>query len=312
LPIITLNIEIFNLSTILGLYDKIQIFRSIDGVNGTYSEITAVDDTAPSITGSIAGPWNLVGKTLTVVANGGTPFSCTFTGTDPLDLATVLYQLNNNLSPCIASKVPGANRVLITSKLVGTGASLVFSGTAAAVLGISTTKVNGLAHRLSIKDPTIKYIFNDLDGDISYFYKTRYYNSVADVGESLSAPFQGALASVLDLGNLSTSTVKIANALGDPIVGRRIIFVPMSVQLVDDYMLLPTQDRLIFYTDSSGIAVITVAKGMRFKVFLEGTGYNREITIPNTDTFDLFNLMSDAPDTFTIVQLPPMPIRNTP
>ena len=38
---ITVNITVNNLSQILQIFDKIQVYRSITGIGGSYSEITA-------------------------------------------------------------------------------------------------------------------------------------------------------------------------------------------------------------------------------------------------------------------------------
>jgi hypothetical protein len=96
-------------------------------------------------------------------------------------------------------------------------------------------------------------------------------------------------------------------------VGRRIIFVPTGYVQTDGtdgnpFASLPSVDRIIAITDESGHAETPLLIGQDFRVFFEGTTFQRDFTVPDDD-FDLFTVLSAMPDPFTIVEAPPMPIR---
>lgn len=313
MPANDLSIHVDNLSSVLELFDRIQIWRSTTGPTGSYSEITSALSQPAQLTGTVVGPWALNGKTLTLVINNADPVNIVFSGTDPIDLQTVINQINKSGFGVIASQLVASSGVLtIASALPGTGSALVASGNAATALGLSTSKVNGTAARPILTDPTTDYAFRDLDALTTYYYEYRFYSSITFQVGPFSAPFLSIPSQVINDSSMSTATVKLANSLGQPVVGRRIICVPTVPIAVGGYQVLPEQDRIIFTTDVTGLALVKLVQGATFRVLLEGTGYEREITIPNTTTFDLFALMSAAPDVFTVVQSPPMPIRSTP
>lgn len=315
MPVISLDVHVDDLDAVLALFDKVQVWRSETEL-GTYAEITAASDLPAKLTGTVVGPWALSGKTLTITLNNADPINVTFTGTDPLPLNTVLQKINS-LIPALATE-SGSNTglVMLTSPVLGTGSALQVSGNAAAVLGLSTTKVNGFAARISLVNPTTDYSFRDYDGDETFWYKTRYFSTVTGTVSSFSDPRQGNPQVVLPASVLSKAIVNLVDGAGRPVVKRRIIFVPTSQVLVNDassnlYGSLPGVDRLVAETDEKGNAEIDLVRGQTFRVFLEGTSYQREFVVPNASNFNLFTVLSTAPDPLSIVQAPPRPIRTS-
>lgn len=316
MSVISLDILVDDLASALALFDVIQVWRSTNGTGGPFYEITAPAVTKAAIT-STPGPWNLHSKTLTIVLNAADPLDIVFTGADPFNLTAVIQAINSVIPGLAAQTGPNLNTVTLTSPVTGTGSSIIVSGTGATALGLPTTKVNGQAARIPLVNPTTDYKFQDFDGDPSYLYKTRYYNSLTHSVSSFSAPRQGNPQVVLPGSALSKATVNLVNGAGQPIVGRRIIFVPINVQQVlvagspaINYGVLPGFDRIIMQTDQTGHAEASLVKGETFRVFFEGSQYQREFVVPNTD-FDLLTVLSTEPDVFDIVQAPPMPIRTS-
>jgi hypothetical protein len=309
MSVISLSIHVDDLDSVLALFNKIQVWRSATEL-GTYSEITSASDTPAQIDGSITGPWVVSSQTLTIVLNSADPINITFTGTNPLNLATVIQKINTVIPGFASEKPTNTNLLRLTSPVVGTGSAITLSGNACATLGLSTVKVNGKQARISLVSPTTEYLFKDYDGDSNFWYKTRYYATVTQAISSFSDPRQGNPQIVLPDAALVTGSIHLADASGEPVVGRRIIFVPITPMLVPSspYGILPGFDRIIAQTDEAGNASVNLAIGMQVKVFFEGSAFNREFTVPDVD-FDVLQVATAQPDTLNIVVAPPMPIR---
>jgi hypothetical protein len=67
-------------------------------------------------------------------------------------------------------------------------------------------------------------------------------------------------------------------------------------------------NRIEVFTDQNGRAAVTLVKGQVLKVFIEGTTFQREFTVPTAD-FDVMTVATSRPDPLSIVETPPMPIR---
>lgn len=320
MSIVTFFVNVPDLEGVLALYDRIQVWRSPDktGAPTAYTEVTtsSSEDTPAILDGSVAGPWNLNGMVLSIAANGADPVSVTFSGTNPFNLETVLEALES-LVYVIAEETPtDTNKIRLRTRVAGTASSLLISGTAAAVLGLSTTKVNGKASRIVLTSPTEVYEFSDFDGNVDHWYKTRFSSSVSGATSEFSSPHQGAPDTVLSAGFLTKAIVDLIDGSGRPVVGRRIIFVPVSQSVIEDdtvnFGILAGVERLEAVTDNRGHAEINLVKGHTFRVFFEGTTYQREFVVPDPSPatfFDLLTVLSTAADPFSIVQAPPQPIR---
>jgi len=311
MAVISLDIHVEDLDSVLAIFDKIQVWRSITGELGEYSEITAVASTYAILDGSIEGPWVISSHDLIIYLNNADPITVTFTGTDPLNLADAIRGVNEVI-PALATEVPpDTNKLRLISPVLGTGSSIRVEGDAPVDLGLSLVKVNGKAIRISLTSPTTEYNFKDYDGLDNYYYKTRYYNSVTGTVSSFSEPRQGNPEVVIPSSKLSLATISLADVAGRPIVGRRIIFAPIQPYLVPttEYGQIPGFDRVIMSTDQKGHAEMYLIRNVRMRVFIEGTSYNREFIVPDADNFDVLFVASTDPDPFSIVSKPALPIR---
>lgn len=312
MSIIEFTIHIDNPSQVSSLFDRIQVWRS-STESGTYSDITADEATSAIIDGTVAGPWNLSGQQMTVILNQAPSQTITFTGTNPLQVLDVVGQINAAF-PGLATETPTDNgKIRLASSLIGTPSSIQVTGNATTTLGLSTTKVNGLAARLLISANTEDYLFRDYDSLESYWYKTRFYSSLTGAVSDFSTPQMGGSGSALGSSFVVTGKLAIADSTGAPIVGRRIIIVPVSPQVIADgsgnnYGILPSVDRITAVTDSNGRVAISLVKSQRIKVFIEGTTFQREFVVPTTD-FDILTVASVEPDPLDIVNTPPFAIR---
>lgn len=316
MPVQTINIHVDDIASTLAVFDQIQVWKSPDelGAPTPYVEITAPSATKATLDGTVGGPWNLAGKSLTITLNNSDPQTINFTGLDPFILTTVIAQINA-VFPGLALEVPtNTNKIRLQSPTTGTASALLVSGTAVAVLGLPTAKTNGKAARINLTNPTTEYTFQDLDGLDTDFYKTRYYSSYSGAVSTYSDPTNGVPATVLDNSLLMRCFAYLADGAGRPIVDRRLIFVPMGNLLVtsglNQYGVLASVDRIVSVTDEKGLAEAFLARGQTFRFFIEGTQIQREFVVPSTGTeLNLLSVISTAADPFSIVQAPPQPIR---
>jgi hypothetical protein len=63
---------------------------------------------------------------------------------------------------------------------------------------------------------------------------------------------------------------------------------------------------LAYNTDESGFLAIPLVQGSKVRVAIEGTSIVRDITVPTTETFDIMQAITAAPDMFTVQTVPPM------
>lgn len=307
--VISLDIHIDNLESVLALFDKVQVWRS-DTELGTYSEITAVNSEPAVLDGTISGPWAVSAQTLSIILNSADPINIIFGGTNPLNIAAVIQAINTVIPGLASEKPTDTNKIRLTSPVIGTASAIVVSGAAATTLGLATTKVNGKQARIPLVNPTTEYIFKDFDGSDLFWYKTRYFSTTTGSVSAFSDPRQGNPQTVLPGASLVKGVVNLADVSGRPIVGRRLIIVPLISAAVDatDYHILPGFDRIIAVTDEKGNAEINLVIGTRLRVFFEGSSFNREFTVPDGD-FNILEIASASPDSLNIIQAPVLPIR---
>jgi hypothetical protein len=315
MAIIDFTIHIDNPVDVSAIFDRIQVWRSPDqtGSPTAYVEITANEPTPATQDGTVSAPWAISGDVMTVILNGADSTNLTFTGSNPLTLTQVMSQINAQY-PSIATEVPtDTGRIRLTSGITGTQSILQVSGLAATTIGFVGDHLNGKGARLLISPNTEDYLFRDFDGLNSYWYKSRYYSSVTGAVSDFSAPQLGGAGAALSGALVVNAKVALADLTGAPIVGKRVVFVPVSAQVVADgsgnnYGVFPSAFRVELSTDLNGRGSVTLVVGQRLKVFIEGTTFQREFIVPNAD-FDVLTVASTQPDPLSIVVAPPMPIR---
>lgn len=315
MSLVSIDIFVDRLGDVLSVFDQIEVHRSITGTGGPFVEITdSSGATSALLDGTATGTFDLDGLTLDVEVDLVAATQVVFSG-DGLDLASVIAQINAVI-PSLASEVPtDTDQLRLSSPNTGTGSSLVVTaGAGATELGLSSTKVNGKAARIALVSPTSNYKFLDLDGDQSYYYKTRYSSTVTSTLSSFSEPRQGSADTVVPSAQLSLAKAYLITGDGKPVVGRCLLFFPTQVHQVtgENYFLVPGHDgRAFTTTNEQGFAQISLIRGGQYRVQIEGTAYMREIVVPDIAEFDLLPLLGTLPDPFDIVQAPSRPIKVT-
>lgn len=315
MSLISINIHIDRLSDVLATFDRIEVHRSTAGLGGPFTEITDLSGpTAAQVDGTAAGGFTLNGLLLEIEVDNVTQ-QITFSGVDPLDIATVISQINAVVSG-LASEVPTDTDMLrLVSVITGTGSTLqVTASTAATALGLATTRVAGKVARIALIDPTTDYRFLDLDGAEAYFYQTRYSSTTSPTVSEFSDPRQGSLDVVAPSDELIKAELRLLNGAGKPVVGRCVRFILQTIQPVatTTYQAIPGVDASVFVvTTETGYATINLLKGGQYRMVIEGTAFIRDFTVPATGPFDVLALAGTSPDPFDIVQAPILAIKVT-
>lgn len=317
MALVSIDIFVDRLDDVLAIFNQVEVHRSTAGEGGPYTEITdASGATSAIVDGTVTGTFDLDGLTLDISVDLAAAQTVVFVG-DGLSLASVISQINAVIAG-LASEVPTDTDLLrLTSPSVGTGSAvLVTAGAAATALGLPTTQVNGKAARTALVSPTSNYNFLDLDGDQSYYYKTRYSSTSSGTVSTFSEPRQGSADTIVPSAQLSLAKAILVTGSGKPVVGRCLVFHPQTIHQVagggDVQFLIPGYDgRVVATTNEQGFAQAPLIRGGRYRVHFEGTSYMREFTVPDLTEFDLLPLLGPLPDPFDIVQAPARPIKVT-
>lgn len=301
MAVINLSIYVANISSVIALFDQIQVFRSENGESGDYFEITAASATAAAITGSQTAPFNINGETLLLKVDGGSEQTVTFATADPVSVDNAIGEINGQTTDLTASEDTGA--VVLTSDTTGTSSTLeITGGTALTDLGFTLDQYdNGEDARIDLVGGTSTYSHNDESGDSTYFYKTRYYNSSTQAVSSFSDPIEGDVGSIVASASLITAKIDLASIDGSPIADRRIVFYHKYVPplMADTIAVLGKQ--VVMITDSAGHAEVSLVKGTVVDVSIDGTSIIREITVPSSGTeFNIMDEIATADDMFQI------------
>ena len=300
--VIKLELFVADIAAALASFDTMRIRRSVTGETGPFSEITAATATKATLLGTLSSPFSVSGKTLQLKVDSLDQVNMTFTGTNPLSIAQVVSQVNAAIAG-IASDVSG--KLQLQSTTTGTASKMqVVGGSAITDLGFTTgERTIGSEPYITLVTGQTSYLFSDRDGESGYYYEASYYHTVNHLTSQWSEPFRGEPGTLIDSSKLSVGSIDSVNAAGVAQEGQRITFFPLHDPFqVDGYQVALLNESITIETDSSGHAEVTLVRGLKVKVVFEGTSLIREITIPDTATFNLLDLISAAPDPYNPIE----------
>lgn len=289
-----------NVADIAGLFDQMEVWRSLTGSAGPYVEVTADswrsaklpigagDPPNPSVTGAAAA---LVTKKLQLLLNDVDEIDVTFTGSDPLTRTTAASQITAQSGGRLTSYVDAAGNLVVATVEPGSGALLeVLGGTAAADLGLTVGSVGyGQEPRIQVVSSQQLYRFQDLRGEDTAYYRTRYRNSANQTVSDFSAPFEAGGSVGLADTSLVVGVADLVDLSGAAIAFRSVLVHVDFTGILAEGRLMSGTDRVVT-SDADGHVVITLVRGQRVRVAVAGTDLVREITVPTDPTVQVFNL----------------------
>lgn len=188
MAVITLTITVDSIASVIALYNVIQVQRSETG--SPYTDAVFITNTAasaPVLTGTETGPFNyLQGTTLLINVDNEGVQTVTFTGANPVSIATVVSTFNDNITGATASNSFG--KLQITGNDTGTDGTLnIIGGTSLAILGFTAgDDTNGQDANIPLVAGQSTYSYDDSSGSATYYYRTRYYNSISGASNDYS------------------------------------------------------------------------------------------------------------------------------
>lgn len=298
MAVIKIKIFVPEIANVLTQFDSIQVQRSEGGTPYADAEhITADSPVAPVLTGTVEGPFTVQGKDLKLKVNGGAEQSVTFTAVDPVSVSNVISEISGAITGLTASSDGG--KLQLTGNSTGTAGTLeITGGTAVTDLGFTVgDRDNGEDQHIILQAGVDEYQYDDGSGSASYWYRTRFYNTIAATYSSWSDWVQGTTGSAIDASLLIVGKIKLADIDGTVMVGKKITISNVWSPLTADGYFISGKVRQI-ETDGTGSAELTLIKGSRVDVIIDGTSLVRRILVPDTGTeFDLMepSLVLDDP-----------------
>jgi hypothetical protein len=312
MAVIKIKVYVSELDNVLSLFNKIQVQRSEIGTPFTDAKfITAGLLTPPILLGTVGGPYNLLqGKLFQIKVNGGSTQSITFTSVNPITVSEAAKEFNLTIVGAIMSD-NGEGKPKITGSLLGTAGTLeIMGGAAASILGfILGQKDTGKDLNIDLLTGVDSYTYDDQSGEASYWYRTRYYDSISGAFSSWSDWIQGTAGSAIPVDNLIIGKLKLADIDGMALVGAKVAIVNVFNPLIVEGFFISGRQKEI-ETNAMGEAEITLIKGSTIDVILSGTSIIRRIVVPSSGTlFDLMdpNLVQDDPFQIQVPDLPAAP-----
>lgn len=314
---VKLKIYVAELVNVMSLYTSIEVQRSATAPPST----TPVDLTETSaqpavLIGSNEGTFAINGQTFQVKVNG-TQVDVTFVSPDPVALPDVIDELNaafSTASLAATASDDGTGKLKIVTDDEGTQYTLeIIGGTSLVEVGFSAgDKDNGEAAHITLQAGQTDYEFDDGSGLASYYYRTRFFNTVDGTFSGWSDWILGQTGAAVDAAELIVGKVQLAGLDGVALANRKVVIVNAFEQVVSDgYGIFGSS--LTMETDGTGYAETTLVKGSVIDVIFSGTSIVRRIQVPDTGTeFDLLDDTLVVDDQFEIKrpELPYAPRRS--
>lgn len=311
---IVLRLFVDDIALALASYTSIQLQRSTGDENGPWANITENAATAAVLTGQEDGPFLLNGLTLELLINGVSPVVVTFADPNPVSTAQAAAEITAALG-ALGAASDYNNYVRITTTATGTGASVqVTGGTGYSVAGFQVLDPYNFAlgsdAHVALAPGVQDYEQTDHNGATTYWYRSRYYNTVTAAASPWFPPWPADKPYVLPSSELITGTCHLVDLMGRALANQRVhvynLFEP-SRRLVGAtvYGVFGTSE--VLDTDESGYASVALIRGSLVEVVWEGTSVRRRLRVPTAGTeFDLLD-PSLADDEFGI-QVPNWPL----
>lgn len=308
MAVIKIKIFVPEIANVLTLFDQIEVQRSEAGSPFTDAkDITAAAATKAVLVGTVEGPFaGLNGADIKMKVDEGPEQTYTFTSANPISITNVVGELTGSITGMTPSEDGG--KLKLESDELGTDSVLELTGgSALAILGFTTgQKDNGEDPHIALLTAVSDYEYDDQSGAASYWYRTRFSNSISGNVSSYSDWVQGSIGAAIDASFLIVGKIKLADVDGTALVGAKVTIVNVFNPLEQDGYFIAGRSKQI-ETDGTGQAETTLIHDQIVDVIIEGTSFIRRIKVPNTGTeFDLMDSSLVQDDPFDI-QVPDLP-----
>jgi len=288
-------------------YDQMQVWRSETGQGGVYTELTGPMWRGAQLVATV-GNNTLVDNALELLV-GSTHIEVVFAGANPLSTSDVGSQIVQAAAGLLYSSVDGTELTLTTNQPGNAARLQCIGGDAAPIIGLATEYPENLAYGTDARirlTGARAYEFRDIWGQEGWFYKTRLYNSSTDAVSEFSHPFQRNKTRLASPSQLARGYCRLVDMTGRPVAGRTVLLNCPYVNTIIEGLLLVGGDETLT-SDSEGYVSTLLLKGAEIDVAVAGTALARRITVPDVDSFNLFDASVGSDDAF-VVRVPEVQI----
>jgi hypothetical protein len=195
----------------------------------------------------------------------------------------------------------------ITSEGLGRLASVEVTKCQSTDLGFALGVVRGVDVRLPLIAAQPLYLYTDLVADKYARYKWRISANGNDpVG--LFSPVQDGVAPAMDPSKISVALARFIDAMGRP--QQRSVIVASEAAFTANGYLVDGNSASVA-SDAEGFLQLPLLRGSKVRIGIEGTSVVRMITVPSAPSFDLIQALSEVPDSFTVMTVPPILTRRS-
>lgn len=302
-------------------FDTLELWKSRQGEGGPWEPLMGetwgsarlpsdVEGEAPDppATGPMAA---VVGKSLELEVNSTSTVVVTFTGAGTsINLKTAAEQIQAQSGGLLRSFVIGS-KLVIETELPGAQATIrVLGGDAAPLLGLSTHEPAGIAFGLDARIPLAvgitSYLFTDPHSDDSYFYKSRFFNTVTRTASAFGPAFKGTALQGLSASSTVLGGADFVDARGVAKANQVVLlYARLDGTILEGKVVAPTAPtRLV--SDENGHVEVQLVRGMKLTMAVAGTDLVRDIEVPTDTDITSFNLLdpSFGSDDLFKVQVP--------
>lgn len=308
--VVQLSILVGNVDALLDLgYTHAEVWMSSDD-GLSYEEITASTAQAAVLESAAAATKFLLGgKLLKISVDGAAEVSILFSSVNAYWTPTQAANRINEVVPGLAS-VSGS-KIVLTSPTTGRLSSIVITYSDALDLGWTGIGPEfGKEPRITLQSAVLSYLFSDLAGRGSFRYRWRFSAGGAAPISEFSKYVLGKTPPALAADKLSVATMYFVGLDGLP-AKFKLIIAAVSDPMTITGKLMAGSLPYVVETDDQGFGQISLVRGAKVRVAIEGTNFVREFTVPNAATFDLLTVMAAAPDPYTIQAPPPFLVRRS-
>jgi hypothetical protein len=302
----TLAIHVGDVAILLGMgFSTIEIYESRDRSNSFHELTSPTSAPATAKSAAATNTFRIGGLSLSFKVNGGATNTVTFSSVLQDWTPAQVAQAINLIVPGVASV--SVNAVVLTSPTTGRVSSIEIVSSPAS-LGFRRGITYGTDGRLELVDGVFLYKYYDVSGSTHSRYKWRFSSGGA-------APFSKYSDTILatpqmtDRVAYSVATALFLDVDGQPL-RTSVIIAPVSTSESSGYVIGAASSKVV-QTDENGFLQVPLVCGETLRIAVEGTGLVREIVVPNTATFDLFQALSAATDQFTVQTVPPQLTRRS-
>lgn len=302
-----------------GIFNRIEVWRSVSSPAGPYEALTS-DNWLPAVIPNDAGiePATPVqgrqvllrGMQLLIRVDDTDDITITFSNVNPVTYASAAATITSQSAGRFRAYVDPSGKLVLVGTRPGTGAVLeVTGGDAAPLLGLPTTSPDNIAFgrdaHIGLVSKQQQYVFTDMRGSKTYFYRTRFINTVTRAVSEFSTSFSVGQALGISPANVVCGYLDLVGTDGRPLGNQLVqVYAPTQTNLVEGKLV--TGPRQALFTDINGHAEFTLVRGVKYTVSITGTDLVRELVAPTDTTVKLFSLFEKSAgvqdDLFTAVR----------